>query len=263
MVAIPVENYVMAGPTETEFRENPDTVAPDRNDIEYLLESLRGFFTGVALGTGDVVDAKAGLRPLWDQSARPVGGISRAYRIEWHREGLLSVLGGKLTLHRQAAHYALQVISRKLKTPAANVSDESDEMLPGARWTTSRSEIVAILASAGVPEDSIEHLVQTYGSRSALFPELLSEEPSLRDRIVPGLPHIWAEVTFAIRYEMAIFPTDFLERRSDLSLRAKAERAAIPKEVDRVCPEVIAGREPNHGREEEINERRLVALRGR
>lgn len=258
LVAIPVENYVMAGPTETEFRENPDSVSPDRDDIEYLLESLRGFFAGVALRSGDVVDAKAGLRPLCDQSARPVAGISRAYRIEWHREGLLSVLGGKLTLHRQAAHYALQAVSRKLKTTAANVSAES-EMLPGARWTTSRSRIVAILASAGVPEDSIEHLVQTYGGRSALFPELLSEEPSLRDRIVPGLPHIWAELAFAIRYEMAIFPTDFLERRSDLALRAKAERAPIPKEFDRVWYELIAGREPNHGREK-INERRLVAL---
>jgi glycerol-3-phosphate dehydrogenase len=240
LVAIPIDNYVLAGPTETEYSGDPNDVGPDREAIEYLLESLANFFSKVALETKDVVGARAGLRPLYNQPARPAGQVSRAYRIEWQREGLLSIFGGKLTLHREAAHFAMKAISPKVKSQARARPSDSNEVLPGARWTLAQDNVRERLQHAGLEPDSINHIVRTYGSRSAIFPELFLEIPHWRTKIVKGLPHVWAEVAFAIRHEMATVPSDFLERRTDLAVCAMAEGTALPAELNRTWNELVS-----------------------
>jgi glycerol-3-phosphate dehydrogenase len=227
LVAIPSDNLVIVGPTETEYEGEPGRAQPEREDIEYLLEALTSFFPDFEVTHEDVL-ARAGLRPLYDQSRKPAAEVSRAYHIEWQREGLLSVLGGKLTLHRQAAEEALNVLSQRLGC-AVNSQGESSkaQRLPGALWTCSPERVSEKLLEAGVGEDSTAHLLDTYGSRALLFPELLAEEPEGRERIAPPLPFIRAEAAFSARYEMAVSAQDFAERRTDLALRAKVEGIAL------------------------------------
>lgn len=226
LVAIPVENLVIVGPTETEYEGEPGAAQPERADITYLLEALWDSFPDCNVTRADVV-ARAGLRSLYDQSkGKPAGEVSRAYHIEWHRAGLLSVLGGKLTLHRQAAAAALNILSRSSLLSAddrlpARASDPLQ--LPGAVWDCSPESITEKLLEAGVALDSVEHLLRTYGSRAHLFLELLAEDGHGRELIAPPLPHIRAEAIFSRRFEMAVCPQDFTERRSDLLLRAKME----------------------------------------
>jgi glycerol-3-phosphate dehydrogenase len=220
LVAIPTENLVIVGPTETEFEGEPGHVVPEPNDIEYLLEALHGFFPGFPVASSDVV-ARAGLRPLYDQSGKPAGEVSRAYHIEWQREGLLSVLGGKLTLHRQAAEEAFNVLAQRLGCAPPRAS--SPALLPGAVWPCSRETVAEKLSDAGVRPDAVLHLLKTYGSRALLFLELLAEEPALCEPLAPPLPFIRAEAAFSMRYERAACAQDFMERRTDLALRAKVE----------------------------------------
>lgn len=229
LVAIPLENLVIVGPTETEYEGEPGQSQPEREDIEYLLEALWSFFPDCSVTAQEVV-ARAGLRPLYDQSGgKPAGEVSRAYHIEWQRPELLSVLGGKLTLHRQAAEAALNVLSPALPLLArardlTGTSASNQLQLPGALWASCSPESVREkLLEAGVTETSVEHLLSTYGSRALLFVPLLIEEPLWRERIAPPLPHIRAEAIFSARYEMAVCAQDFLERRTDLALRAKME----------------------------------------
>ncbi len=234
LVAIPVENLVIVGPTETEYEGEPGRAQPEREDIEYLLEALWRFFPDCSVTAQDVV-ARAGLRPLYDQSkGKPAGEVSRAYHIEWHRAGLLSVLGGKLTLHRQAAEAALNVLSPGL-TRARDLTrtSASDPLqLPGAVWACSPESVMEKLLEAGIAPDCVEHLLRTYGSRALLFVRLLAEEPLWRERIAPPLPHLRAEAIFSQRYEMAVCAQDFLERRTDLALRAKMDGLDLGLELD-------------------------------
>jgi glycerol-3-phosphate dehydrogenase len=235
LVAIPTENLLIVGPTETEFDGDPCEVSPERQDIEYLLEALSGFFPNLRL-TGQDVVARAGLRPLYDQTGKPAGEISRAYHIEWQRDGLLAVLGGKLTLHRRAAKEALDVLAQRLNLAHASYPRFASEArpLPGAVWTCAPEKIVEQLAEAGVAPLSIAHLLGTYGSRARLFVDLLAEDPAARDLIAPTLPFIRAEAAFSMRYEMAERAQDFTERRTDLSLRAKVER--VNPEIEALWP---------------------------
>lgn len=238
LVAIPTENRVVVGPTETEYDGLPGEAAPEREDIAYLLEALAEFFPDHLVTPEDTV-ARAGLRPLYDQSkGKPAGEVSRAYHIEWHREGLLSVLGGKLTLHRQAAEEALNVLSRKLNaSPAVSRSNARAALsLPGAVWRCSPESVREKLQEAGLSHDSVEHLLGTYGSRALLFVELLAEDRAWRERIAPPLPHIRAEAIFSMRYEMATCAQDFTERRTDLMLRAKMEGRKLELELENLWP---------------------------
>jgi glycerol-3-phosphate dehydrogenase len=234
LVAIPTENLVIVGPTETEYEGEPGEAQPEAHDIAYLLEALWDAFPDCDVTQQDVL-ARAGLRSLYDQSkGKPAGEVSRAYHIEWHREGLLSVLGGKLTLHRQAAAAALNVLSRSSSLLSADdrlPARASDPLqLPGAVWACSPLSVTEKLLEAGVALHSVEHLLRTYGSRAHLFIELLAEEPQGRELIAPPLPHIRAEAIFSQRFEMAVCVQDFLERRSDLALRAKMEGLDIELE---------------------------------
>jgi glycerol-3-phosphate dehydrogenase len=224
LVAIPFENMVVVGPTETEYEGLPGEAVPELRDIAYLLESLSSFFPDFPVSSRDVA-ARAGLRPLYDQTGKPAGQVSRAYHIEWQREGLLCVLGGKLTLHRQAARETLNALAPVLgPTDHSAASDRARvQKLPGAVWPYARSpeQVAAKLLSAGVGQDSAEHLLNTYGGRAVLFADLLAEEPAWRERIAPSLPFIRAEAVFSMRYEMAVRAEDFTERRTDLALRAE------------------------------------------
>jgi glycerol-3-phosphate dehydrogenase len=74
------------------------------------------------------------------------------------------------------------------------------------------------------------HLLKTYGSRALLFLDLIAEEPALREPLAPPLPFIRAEAAFSMRYERAACAQDFMERRTDLALRAKVE--GITLELD-------------------------------
>ena len=231
LVAIPTENLVIVGPTETEYEGDPGHVRPEREDVEYLLEALTSFFPDVRVTCEDVV-ARAGLRPLYDQGHKPAGEVSRAYHIEWQRDGLLCVLGGKLTLHRQAAEQALGVLAQRLGGTASQGESSAAQKLPGAQWTCPPEQVSAKLREAGLLEDTIAHLLGTYGSRALLFVDLLAEEPFGRERIAAPLPFIRAEAAFSMHYEMAACASDFAERRTDLALRARVE--GINLELDDV-----------------------------
>ncbi|HEX8890641.1 MAG TPA: glycerol-3-phosphate dehydrogenase/oxidase [Pyrinomonadaceae bacterium] len=236
LVAIPAENFVIVGPTETEYFGAPGRVLPEREDVDYLLEALRAFFSALDIERADLVAARAGLRPLYDKAGRAPGEVSRSYHIEWEREGLLSVLGGKLTLHRHAAQVTTSLLARELKMKGSRSarSQMINQPLPGALWKNASPAMTKnLLLEMGVEEESAHHLLRTYGSRAALFHNILAAEPELARRVTPALLHIAAEAPFSIRHEWAVTPQDFFERRTDLALSMKATGASVPRELMR------------------------------
>ncbi len=229
-MARPSGSLVFVGPTETEYQGDPAAVSADAGDRDYLLETVNAYFPGGRLGPADVVGMMAGLRPLYDRPARSAGEVSRAYEMVWGPEGLLSVLGGKLTLHRRAAAEAVRFLEARLGRAGAGRNGRPG-VLPGARWSQPRERVAAHLRRAGVGPESVTHLIDSYGGRSAQVLDLLQEHPEWRSPLVPGLPHIWAELPFVRECEMAVKPEDYLYRRSDLALTAAAEGRALPEGI--------------------------------
>jgi glycerol-3-phosphate dehydrogenase len=88
--------------------------------------------------------------------------------------------------------------------------------------------------------DLCTHLLSVYGSRAAAVLDTAGRsEETGKDRLepfCPGLKHVWAEVDYAIRNEMALTLKDVLIRRTLAGLKAARQSAEIaPKAAARMA----------------------------
>jgi glycerol-3-phosphate dehydrogenase len=91
------------GTTERRF-DDPDAVEATSGEIIYLLNALESYFPGRKFTEKDVLSVDAGVRPL----ARPRDSktehqLSREHELRVGPDGVIHVIGVKLTDHRRAA----------------------------------------------------------------------------------------------------------------------------------------------------------------
>lgn len=91
----------------------PDTVVPSEEEINYLLSELNNFFPAAGFSHEDILSMDAGIRPL----AKPLFSqdphdISREHKFVTTRDGVIHVLGVKLTDHRRAAKALLDKLTK-------------------------------------------------------------------------------------------------------------------------------------------------------
>jgi glycerol-3-phosphate dehydrogenase len=98
--AIPRHDMVIVGTTDTDFKESPDQVQVQAKDVEYLLQVLKDYFPGIALGKENIQGAYAGVRPLVHDGSSSEGKTSREHTIFSRQEGVTFVAGGKYTTYR-------------------------------------------------------------------------------------------------------------------------------------------------------------------
>jgi glycerol-3-phosphate dehydrogenase len=106
---IPRGEVVHLGTTDT-FVASPDEVAVSDDEVGYLLESTASIFTGIS--KNDIITTFAGIRPLTGKSRTP-GRASRESSIV-ASDGVINVLGGKLTDYRVTARSVARIAGRKL-----------------------------------------------------------------------------------------------------------------------------------------------------
>ena len=229
MFAIPWRERTVLGTTDTDFTGTADGVAADADDIKYLCDSANGVFPGAALQPSDVIATWAGLRPLI--AAPPdvdEGAVSREHEVFSRNDGLVIVAGGKLTTYRRMAR---QVVNETLKLldqlgePVAvqRVSTKG-RPLPGAEGLV-RADLEGVaavgrqlMADYQLDVDTATHLCGVYGTRAFPIAARIANDASLGQRIDPELPHVWAEIEFAVEHDLARTVEDVLARRVPLLL---------------------------------------------
>jgi glycerol-3-phosphate dehydrogenase len=200
----------------------PDVPEVPETDIGFLLDVL-GSVLNLPVRREDVVGAFAGLRPLLDTTDRRGAGartadISRRHAVLTSPEGVITVVGGKLTTYRRMAEDAVDaaVTARRL---AAGPSPTASLPLVGA---ASRHALDALAAP--------RHLVRRYGTEAPAVLALTEHDPRLGERVLPGHPVTAAEVLWAVRHEGALDEADVLDRRTRIGL-VPADRAAALETV--------------------------------
>ncbi|MFJ6350982.1 glycerol-3-phosphate dehydrogenase/oxidase [Streptomyces sp. NPDC092046] len=197
----------------------PDVPEVPETDIGFLLDVL-GSALDVSVQRSDVVGAFAGLRPLLD--VRDEGGrtadISRKHAVLTSPDGVVTVVGGKLTTYRRMAQDAVDAAVAARGLTAGPCRTASLPLVGAAGPRT--------LAGLDLPP----RLVQRYGTEAAGVHALGVEDPALARPIVPGHPVTGAELLWAVRHEGALDTADLLDRRTRVGLvpedRAVAEEAA-------------------------------------
>lgn len=211
---MPWLDYTLIGATDTDYYGDLDNVTADESDVAYLLAGARQVFPD--LGLGDIFYTTAGLRPLAHIGGEKPSQVTREHKIIDHKardgvEGLVTVLGGKITAYRAVAQEAVDVSCRKLGIKAKSTTAEIP--LPGAP-VVSRQKIEGDAQENNLPVGVIEHLLELYGSRFFGVLKIVRENRHGAEPICPHTKDILAQVQYAIESESALTVSDFLLRRS-------------------------------------------------
>lgn len=186
LFVIPERDHWLVGTTDTEWLSDPDAVAPDGDDIAYLLGQLNGILAEPVMAD-DVTWSFAGLRPLVrDQS---VGGdtakVTREHRIARVAPRVLSIVGGKWTTYRVMARDLVDTVLTECGRPP----------LP------CRTDEIPLVAS-----------------RDEEVRSLVAGEPALGERLADAPGFIRADVVHACLMEGAVTVDDVVLRRLRLPL---------------------------------------------
>src|SRR5262249_50204838 len=140
---------------------------------------------------------------------------SREHELIREPDGLLTIVGGKLTTMRRMAQQVVDAV--------ADILRDRGRETPIGPCVTAKRPLPGRGSTPDLPADSDElpadaraHLTGTYGSRVLDVLALRAAVPALASRIDPELPYLWAEVVHAIEHEHAREVSDVLMRRVPL-----------------------------------------------
>ncbi|CAB5114524.1 glycerol-3-phosphate dehydrogenase/oxidase [Burkholderia cenocepacia] len=212
-------NVSYLGTTDEDYDGDLDDVHCTRQELDFLLEGARSALK-VDLSVDDVVGSIAGCRPL----VGPPGGktieMKRNHEIHVAPDGLVTIVGGKLTTSRHMAEQTIDTVG-KLLGRRTRCRTKSAYLLGAAGYDPQ-----AIVASGGLAA----HLGERYGTEARFVGDLADATPSLLAPIVEGLPYSEAEVLYAVRHEFARSVDDVLSRRTRARLMARdASARAAPR----------------------------------
>ena len=131
---MPWRDQTLVGSTETRFEGDPAHVAPQQDEVEYLLDTTGRYFPGKKFTRDDVIDAFAGLRVL---PAGSGSAFSKPRETRFHsdrptRPRVVTIYGGKLTAYRDMAQSVIELITPSLDQPPQPNADTRRLPLPVA-----------------------------------------------------------------------------------------------------------------------------------
>ena len=220
-------DFALIGTTDVPFDGAPEAVAADEEEIVYLLAAVAGYFRS-APKREDVIEAWAGVRPLFDDGHGDPSAVTRDYVLELDAaEGapLLNVFGGKITTFRRLAEHALQ----KLKPffPAASGDWTAQATLPGGEIDDGDFERFVARLAGEYPFLSptlARHYARLYGARAM---KLIGAAASLADLGRRFGPDFYErEALYLVAEEWAETADDILVRRTKHGLRMSADERA-------------------------------------
>lgn len=229
---IPWRGLHLIGTTESAFAGDPDTVAPSRQEMQYLIDETNHLFPAAALGLESVLYAYCGSRPLVNSNGSNLNAVSRGHAVVDHErtdgiQGLLTMAGGKLTTAPTFAAETLRVVARKLRVPLHRAKPS---------------------AMAPAPNDVPPRIARLYGPRSTELMRYLKSAPELSRPLCEGCETTHGEILFAVERERARSLGDILLRRTGLAFHGRHE-ASLARRVAAVAGPALGWDESRQARE--------------
>ena len=247
---VPWNGQFLIGTTDLRYEGDPGDARAEDDEIAYLLTEVNRVFPGAELAVEDIRFTYSGIRPLPNQEDGPESAITRKHIIREHAgnaEGLISIIGGKLTTYRSLAEQATDLVCRRLDKPLSN-RPTRDRRLPGGDVVGDTPDALATAAPT-----AIERLGAVYGSRRSAIAAFCDGDPELAAPMIADSSVLKGEVAFAIREEFAQTLVDLLYRRLMVGLAGDLDEGL----VDEVLK--LAVRELGWNDSEQQRQRELLA----
>ena len=218
---IPWREFSLVGTTDTDFDGDLDRLHATADEVAYLLSEARQAVDDPRVSPSEVAYTYAGVRPLSFESGRRASDVSRAHKVVSEHGGrFLSITGTKLTCFRSlaatAGDAAMRVLGRGAPSRTHQYTlDGADEDLGRAEART-WLDVSADAEASGLPLETLERLVSTYGRGYRRIVELAGKVPGGAERLCPSNPEIVAQLHHAVHDEMAVSLQDVLLRRTGI-----------------------------------------------
>jgi glycerol-3-phosphate dehydrogenase len=234
--AIPYEHeFTLIGTTDLEYPGDPAQVEIDRDETQYLCDSINRYFRQ-RISPADVCWTYSGVRPLLDdEQANDASAVTRDYRLDLDTEAgapLLSVFGGKITTYRKLAEEASEQLCRALGHAAPAWT--AGVPLPGGDIDGADFERFAgqfAQRHAWLPAALARRYAHAYGTRAERVIDGARSLDALGPVHASGLYE--AELRYLREHEWATCAEDVLWRRSKLGLHIAPDQLdAVTRGLD-------------------------------
>ncbi|MGH3729390.1 MAG: FAD-dependent oxidoreductase [Micromonosporaceae bacterium] len=206
---------VYVGLTDEATDTVPDVPAATDAEIDFLIDTINTVLR-VPVTRADVRGSYAGLRPLLDDGDGRTADLSRRHAVITAPDGLVTVVGGKLTTYRRMAQDAVDTAVAHTGIDAGSCVTQRLPLVGARGRFTGR-----------VPET----LRRRYGAEAHAVLTEASDAPELLAPIADGFEVTGADLRFAVRHEGALDVADLLDRRTRIGLvPADRERALASAE---------------------------------
>jgi len=239
---VPWRNKTMIGTWHLPWKHSPDQFNMTEAVVAKFIAEINTAHPALNLSMDMVHHVTWGFLPVnrKDAHAIPVKLTRDGVVVDHQRKdgisGLVSVLGVKYTTARAVAEQAIDMAVEKLSLKTAKCQTQT-RPVHGGQIEDFKAYLKEATAKAPrhISEETIEHLVYTYGSDYIRFLKDMIEQPASLKRIDPHLTVTRAEVIHAVRHEMAITLLDVVQRRTELG-----SSGLPPAEVLQRCAELMA-----------------------
>lgn len=206
--AIPRDNVVYVGTTDTTYSGHPDDIHCTEEDAIYLLDALKGMFNLDHLTLDDIKSSWAGIRPLIKQKGRGPTEISRKDEIFISDSGLITIAGGKLTGFRKMAKKVVDLVSERSENnfgqcQTLNYTIHHDPFNSYENYLNFVKDLQREFLHK--KEYDIQHLVSTYG-KDAL--------PIIKYAEANNISIEKSQLLYTLEYECVYHPLDHIDRRT-------------------------------------------------
>jgi glycerol-3-phosphate dehydrogenase len=244
LFAAPWQNYTMIGTRHLPYSGSPDENPIRTEDVQDFLEEINTACPDLSLTMDDVCGVVHGYLPMTKpepgaQNVKLVRDIQIFDNANEGIDGLMTVIGVRYTLARFIAQKAVDMAVQKLGVEAKPCTT-SHQPLVGADFNAFQR--LQADAQASRPEAMsqavMDQLLLAYGSEYTRLLELIGKVPQSSRPLVPGGTVIEAQVTHAVREEMALKINDVLQRRTGLFPLAEADDATLERCADIMAQEL-------------------------
>lgn len=218
--AIPYrENYTLLGTTDVEYKGDPNDVAINSDETNYILKVANDHFK-TQLTQEEVVWSYSGVRPLLEDESSDPSSVTRDYTLHLDdmdkQAPLLSIFGGKITTYRKLALSAME----KLTPYFTDLGDAwtHRKPLPGGDLNMSLDAFTTKLQQdyPFINKALARRFAHSYGTLTHLLLNKANSENDLGKDFGHSLHQI--EVDYLVEHEWAHTAEDILWRRSKLGL---------------------------------------------
>ncbi|MGI8574816.1 MAG: FAD-dependent oxidoreductase [Egibacteraceae bacterium] len=258
LFVIPWKQHWIIGTTDTDWHLDLAHPAATRSDIDYLLDHVNSVLID-PLTHDDIEGVYAGLRPLLSPGeGSSTSALSREHAVAEVTPGLSAISGGKYTTYRVMAKDAVDFAAQQLGSSTSSVTEEVP-ILGADGYAAMWNARQRIAQERGLSVETVEHLLNRYGSLIEDIFALMDEREDLAKPLEGAETYLAAEVAYAASHEGALHLEDVLTRRTRITFEVDDRGRLAARMAAGIMAEALGWDEATIKHEIELYESRVEA----